>query len=112
MVTMQQIEAFCHNLAREFQPEKVILFGSYAWGTPTADSDVDLLVILPFEGKSVFKSVEMRLKLRPRFPLDLVVRTPEKVRERLEMGDDFMKELLEKGKILYEADHCRVDRQS
>jgi predicted nucleotidyltransferase len=112
MVTMQQIEVFCHNLAREFQPEKVILFGSYAWGTPTADSDVDLLVILPFEGKSVFKSVEMRLKLRPRFPLDLVVRTPEKVRERLEMGDDFMKELLEEGKILYEAYHCRVDRQS
>ncbi len=46
------------------------------------------------------------MKLRPRFPMDLLVRTPEKVRERIEMGDTFMREILEQGKILYEADHC------
>ncbi len=47
----------------------------------------------------------MRMKLRPSFPLDLLVRTPSKIRERLAMGDDFIKEILEKGKVLYEAAH-------
>ncbi len=105
MATMQQIEKLGRDIGREFHPDRVVLFGSYARGTPTADSDVDLLVVLPFEGKAVHKSVEMRLKLRPPFPLDLIVRTPEKVCQRLEMGDDFMREILEQGKVLYEADH-------
>jgi len=105
MVTMQQIEQFGRDIGREFQPERVLLFGSYARGTATRDSDVDLLVILPFEGKPVEKSVEIRLRLRPGFPVDLLVRTPERVRERLAMGDDFMRELLEEGKVLYEAHH-------
>jgi uncharacterized protein len=103
MVTMEQIEEFAQKLIHEFQPTKVVLFGSYAKGVVTPDSDVDLLVILPFEGTPVFKSVEMRLKLRPKFPLDLIVRTPEKVKERLEMEDTFMEEVLEEGKVLYEA---------
>lgn len=103
MVTTRQIQEFSRELVEEFRPLKVVLFGSYAKKTVTEDSDVDLLVILPFEGKSVSKSVEMRLKLRPRFPVDLIVRTPENVRERLAMGDLFMEEVLEEGKVLYEA---------
>ena len=103
MATMEQIQEFSRRLVEEFRPVKVVLFGSYAKETVTPDSDVDLLVILPFEGKSVSKSVEMRLKLRPQFPLDLVVRTPDNVRERLAMGDTFMEEVLEEGKVLYEA---------
>ena len=103
MVTMEQIEEFAQKLVQEFRPLKVVLFGSYAKGITTPDSDVDLLVILSFEGKPVSKSVEMRLRLRPRFPVDLIVRTPEKVRERLEMEDAFMEEVMEEGKVLYEA---------
>jgi len=103
MATMAQIREFSQKLAEEFHPLKVVLFGSYAKGTVTPDSDVDLLVILPFEGKPASKSVEMRLKLRPPFPVDLIVRTPEKVRERLAMEDTFMQEVLEEGKVLYEA---------
>jgi hypothetical protein len=53
----------------------------------------------------VDKSVEIRMKLRPDFPMDLLVRTPEKVRERIEMGDFFMREILDQGKVLYEADN-------
>jgi predicted nucleotidyltransferase len=105
MVKMNQIEEFGRRLGREFQPEKIILFGSYARGEADTDSDVDVLVILPFEGKSVKKAVEIRLKLRPPFPLDLIVRTPENIQERLEMGDDFIREILNKGKVLYETDH-------
>ncbi|MCX5759439.1 MAG: nucleotidyltransferase domain-containing protein [Candidatus Hydrogenedentes bacterium] len=103
MTTMAQIEQFGRDIGREFRPERVLLFGSYARGTATPDSDVDLLVVLQFEGKPVQKSVEIRLKLRPPFPVDLLVRTPEKVRERLAMGDDFMRELLQEGKVLYES---------
>ena len=104
MVAMRQIEEFGQRIGREFGAEKVVLFGSYARGEVTEDSDVDLLVIAPFEGRGVDKSVEIRMKLRPGFPVDLLVRTPQKVRQRIEMGDDFMQEILEEGKVLYEAD--------
>jgi len=106
MVTMRQIEDVSRRIAQQFHPERILLFGSYAWGTPSPDSDVDLLVIIPFEGKSVAKSVEMRLMVRPPFAVDLLVRTPEKVRERLALGDPFIRSILEEGKVLYEA----VDR--
>jgi len=103
MVTKAQIQSFCRRLAQEYQPLKVVLFGSHANGKPTRDSDVDLLVILPFEGEAVDRSVEMRLRLRPPFPIDLLVRTPEMIARRLSMGDGFMREILEKGRVLYEA---------
>ena len=103
---MNQIEELGRRIGREFRACRVVLFGSHARGAATADSDVDLLIILPFEGKSVNQSVEMRMRLRPAFPVDLLLRTPENVRERMEMGDDFMREILEEGKVLYEADRC------
>lgn len=104
MVAMNQIEEFGRRVGEEFRAQRVILFGSYARGTAGPDSDVDILVIGPFEGRSADRSVEIRMKLRPSFPMDLLVRTPEKVRERLEMGDFFMREILDQGKVLYEAD--------
>ena len=103
MVAINEIEQFGRRIGAEFDARQVILFGSYAEGTATEDSDVDVLVVVPFEGKSVHKSVEIRMKLRPRFPVDLIVRTPEKVQQRLQMGDNFIKEILEEGKVLYEA---------
>jgi predicted nucleotidyltransferase len=103
MVAMNEIERFGKEIGERFGAERVVLFGSYAGGTVTEDSDVDLLIVCPFEGRSVDKSVEIRLQLRPQFPVDLLVRTPEKVRQRIEMGDDFIKEILEEGKVLYEA---------
>ncbi len=103
LVAMDQIEELGRRIGEEFGAERVILFGSYARGNPNPDSDVDLLVIGPFSGRSADKSVEIQMKLRPRFPVDLLVRTPEKVRERIAMGDTFMQEILSQGKILYEA---------
>jgi predicted nucleotidyltransferase len=104
MVAMNEIERFGRLIGEKFGAQKVVLFGSYAVGPVSEDSDVDLLVVCPCEGRSVDKSVEIRLQLRPRFPVDLLVRTPEKIRQRIEMGDDFIKEILEEGKVLYEAD--------
>ena len=102
---MNRIEEFGRQIGREFGAEKVVLFGSYAEGVATEDSDVDLLIVFPFEGRSVDQSVKIRMELRPGFPVDLIVRTPEKVRERIEIGDNFIREILEEGKILYEADN-------
>jgi len=104
MVAMRKIDAVCRRIAREFKPERIVLFGSHATGHPTADSDVDLLVVLPHKGKAVEKSVEIRLKVRPPFPVDMLVRKPEEIRRRLAMGDTFIRDILENGKVLYEAD--------
>ena len=103
MITQKQIKDFGWRLVREFRPRKVVLFGSYAYGKQNPDSDVDILVVMPLNGNPVDKSVEMRLKLQPRFPLDLLVRTPAKIKERLAMGDDFIKDIFDKGRVLYEA---------
>jgi predicted nucleotidyltransferase len=105
MVAINKIKKFGRQIGEQFGAEKVILFGSHAHGSVTADSDVDLLVIGPFKGRSVDKSVEIRMKLRPQFPVDILIRTPEKVHQRIQMGDCFMREILERGKVLYEADN-------
>lgn len=100
---MRSIREFSRRIAQEYHPERIVLFGSYAQGKPTEDSDVDLLIVMPFEGKSVQKSVEIRLKFRPSFPVDLIIRTPDTVRERLELGDAFMHDVIDTGKVMYEA---------
>ncbi len=105
MINMSQIEDFSFRIAKEFEPHRIILFGSYANGNPTPDSDVDLLVVMPFKGRATEKSVEIRMKLMPHFPLDLLVRTPENVEHRLSMGDFFMQDILQNGRLLYEARH-------
>jgi predicted nucleotidyltransferase len=103
MITAKQIRAFSQRLANEFHPERIVLFGSYAHGQPHADSDVDLLVVTRKRQSSVAQSVAMRLKLRPQFPLDLLVRSPAKIRQRLALGDQFMRDIMERGVVLYEA---------
>jgi predicted nucleotidyltransferase len=106
MVAISRIEEFGRRIGEEFGAERVILFGSYARGTPSPDSDVDLLIIGPFTGRSADSSVEIQMKLRPGFPVDLLVRTPEKIRERIAMGDTFMENVLRQARILYEAADC------
>jgi len=103
---MDQIESLGRRIASEFQPDRIILFGSYAYGRPNEDSDVDLLVILPFVGKPVRKAIEIRSKLNPRIPVELVVRTPQQVAERIANNDWFMQEIVERGRVLYEANHA------
>lgn len=103
MVSTEQIEEVGRLIAERFKPERIILFGSYAEGHPTEDSDVDLLIVATTTETPVDLSVKIRLDVRPPFPLDVLVRTPSKMRERLEMGDSFMRRIVEKGKLLYEA---------
>ena len=105
MVDMESIYELTARIVQEFHPERVILFGSYAYGIPTHESDVDLLVILPCEGKGTRKAVEILNTVDPKIPVDLLVRTPEQVQQRLAWKDFFLQEIIEKGKILYEASH-------
>ena len=105
MVDMNSIRALIERIVQKYHPERIILFGSYAYGTPTVDSDVDLLVVLPFEGKGSRKAVEILNRVQPEFPVDLLIRTPEQIRQRLAWNDFFLREVIEKGKILYEAAH-------
>lgn len=104
-----EIQKLCEQISRDFRPERIILFGSHAYGAPTADSDVDLLVVMPFEGSSRRQAVKIRSRIDTFIPLDLLVRTPEQLAERLEMGDFFVREIMETGKVVYEANHDRMD---
>jgi predicted nucleotidyltransferase len=105
-VTNSLIRKYANQVARQFRPNKIILFGSHAYGNPTEDSDVDLLVIMPFKGKGARKAAEILLATDPRFPIDLIVRTPEQIKTRLKLGDFFIREITQKGKVLYEAAHA------
>lgn len=108
MISISQIQAFSQQIAEKFQPERIILFGSYASGQPTEDSDVDLLVILPFKELPVQKAIAIRQQIKAPFPLDLMARTPEQIQQRLEMGDFFIQDIMQNGRVLYEANHARV----
>src|SRR6476619_5468253 len=102
MIDFEQIAYVSSAIVREFQPERIILFGSYAYGTATADSDVDLLVVLPFEGKGFRKSLEILNRVNPRFPSDLLARRPDDTVRRYAEGDPLIREAIDHGKVLYE----------
>lgn len=90
------------RIVQELKPEKVILFGSYAYGTPNPHSDVDLLVVMKTNASLKDRSWAVSRLLLPRpFPMDILVKTPKEVEKALESGDFFLKEILTRGKVLY-----------
>lgn len=101
----QYIQQLCQRIAARYSPEKIILFGSHAYGQPTAESDVDLLVVMEYEGSPLQQAIKISRELGLVTPLDLLVRTPAQVEERLRLEDPFMREIVQRGKVLYEADH-------
>lgn len=110
-VRMGAIRRFARQVAERFQPDKIVLFGSYAWGTPHADSDVDLLVVMPARNQHD-QAVRIRCELPAPFPMDLLVRTPKNLQWRLAEGESFHTEIMTKGKVLYEKSDSRVGSQS
>lgn len=108
MVAMSEIQALADRIAREFNPHRIILFGSHARGDARADADVDLLVILPFEGKPLWKSLEILNRVDPPFPIDLLARHPADTARRFEQGDPLIRDAIEHGKVLYERVVDRV----
>jgi predicted nucleotidyltransferase len=98
-VKLSQIRAYCRVVAREFQPRKIILFGSYATGSATPDSDVDLVVVLNFRGSTTDKVVEIRGRVEAPFPMDLLLWKPSGAGKE----DAFTRSVLSEGKVMYET---------
>jgi predicted nucleotidyltransferase len=109
-VPLAAIRGFARAVAERFRPDKVILFGSYAYGQPHAESDVDILVVMPTRSQ-VGQAVRIRLAVPAAFPMDLMVRTPQSLARRLEMGDPFLHEITARGIVLYEKDDPGVGAQ-
>lgn len=94
------------KIKQEYQPEKIILFGSYACGVPDRDSDIDLLIIKKTHDRPIDRRVSVaRIVSDPKrlIPVEPIVLTPKEVNDRLKIGDQFIKEILKKGKVLYAA---------
>jgi len=106
LVSRKLVQNYCDAVAREFRPEKIILFGSHAYGKPTPNSDVDLLVILPFRGNDVAKAAQIRSRFDTPFPMDLLVRKPEFIAARLRERDMFVEEVMTQGRVMYESQHA------
>ncbi|MBI5741259.1 MAG: nucleotidyltransferase domain-containing protein [Nitrospirae bacterium] len=97
------IRNISRKIVENFDPEKIILFGSFAEGTSTEESDIDLLVIMESNQRSAKRSMEISKVCRPKFvSMDILVRTPAEIKKRLAIGDYFIKDILEKGKVLYD----------
>ena len=92
------------RIKKEYHPEKIILFGSYAYGTPDKNSDVDLFILKSTKKNRIDRFVEVkRIIYDPKIKLVFspLVYTPKEVKGRISLGDDFVKEILEKGELLY-----------
>ncbi len=104
MVNRKDIQATCDDIVREFAPLQVILFGSYAYGTPSEYSDVDLLVVMPVaKSEARRQELEIQKRIPRRFSMDLLVRSPEEIAYRISHNDWFLREVTEKGEVLYES---------
>ena len=101
---------FAREVGERFRPDKIILFGSYAYGKPDQDSDVDILVVMPAYDE-INQAVRILEKTSSSFPLDLIVRTPENLRWRLREADWFLREVVGRGTVLYEKAHRGMGSQ-
>jgi len=112
-VPMEAIQMVVNRIVEEFKPEKIILFGSHAYGTPKPWSDVDLLVIMESELSAHDQRMKIARFLIPRpFGIDVLTRTPKDLDYRIKEGDFFLKEIMTKGKVLYEKPNRRMDSES
>ncbi len=107
-ISLAAIQDVVDQISAKFRPDKIILFGSYAHGNPTPESDVDLLVIMPLEKdkRPIRQSIEISRTIEYRFGyfgLDLIVRTPEEIDRRIKWRDFFILDAIEKGVVLYES---------
>jgi HEPN domain-containing protein/predicted nucleotidyltransferase len=107
-IPLSAIRRFARRIAERFKPEKIILFGSYAYGRPHHESDVDLLVIMPAHDE-IAKANRIRNAFDDEpFLLDLIVRTPRHIERGLKQNNWFLREVIEKGKVLYDGHNGSV----
>lgn len=95
--TLKKIASF---IKQNFRAEKVILFGSHAYGNPTQDSDIDLLVVMDTNEKFTKEAVKIRIAIDEMLPdksIDIIVRTPDFITKRIKDNDFFIKDIVTKG---------------
>ena len=102
-IPQKAIDQVVQQIVEKFKPQKIILFGSYARGNPRPESDVDLLVVMNTSLRESKQSLEIRRHLDVMFGIDLIVHTPKRLKERVDMGDWFLRDVLKEGKVLYES---------
>jgi predicted nucleotidyltransferase len=110
-VSPKHIRAVVEQIVSTFHPEKIILFGSYAYGKPSTWSDLDLLVIMDAPKGEVETALAMR-KILPPYPfsIDILVRSAKTIEQRKAMGDGFLQEITQRGKVMYERANKSVFR--
>ncbi len=105
MISRKTITDIARKIADSLNPEKIILFGSYAWGKPDKDSDLDLFVIMESTERPIKRAASIRRILKDGYvPMDILVRTPEELRHRINIGDPFIKKILRDGQVIYARD--------
>jgi predicted nucleotidyltransferase len=109
IVTLKGIQQIVQQIVECFHPQRVILFGSYAHGTPTKDSDVDLLVVMETDENPMHVAGLISAAIDHPFPLDILVITPSDLEEYLNEKAVFATQVITKGVVLYEASDSRVD---
>lgn len=98
------VNQIIEKIKRSYKPEKIILFGSYARGNPTKDSDIDLLIVKETNQKHRQRMLTVRKIITEENGLvgiDILVYTPEEIAERLKMNDSFISKIFKKGNVLY-----------
>jgi uncharacterized protein len=106
MIQQEQITDFAREIARRYAPDKIVLFGSQAVGGATEDSDVDLLVIMDFDGRGVHKAADILCDINPLFSVDLLIRRPSEIQHRLSLNDNFISDILTTGRTLYDRNRA------
>ena len=107
VATKAELDKIVRQVVDAYRPEKIILFGSYAYGQPDADSDLDLLIIKRTSERFIDRWINVRQIVSDpkRFiPFEPLVLTPEELKERLAIGDQFIEEIIAKGKLVYDAE--------
>jgi len=97
----EAVERFMAELVRRFEPERVVLFGQYAEGSPKAFEEVGLLVEMDFEGLAREQAARIAQEIPHDFSLDVVVRRPEEIGRAIEIGDRYLGGIVEQGRVLY-----------
>lgn len=99
---LQKLKIITKKIVKNYAPEKIILFGSYAWGKTNKDSDFDLFIIK--KGKKDFLTEQQKIRkiIDGEIAADILVHTQKEVDKRLKLGDFFFADIINKGKYLYE----------
>ena len=105
MIPMRDIKRYCDAIAAAFRPRKIILFGSYAYGQPNEDSDVDVMVVMPKKRYRRDLGFRVRMKVPAGFPVDILVEPDDKLASRIADRECFILDITEKGKVMYEEVH-------